>query len=474
MTKLIPVVMAGGTGSRLWPLSRESFPKQFLSIDDSGVSLLQQTLQRLSGLDGVEVAAPLVICNENHRFLVAEQLREINQLATNIILEPVGRNTAPAVALAAHLSAEEDEDCILLVLAADHLIKKVENFHTAIKTAIRHASEDQLVTFGIIPGQPETGYGYIKRGCALSDECFKVDAFVEKPCLDKAIEYLASGEFSWNSGMFMFKTAKFLQELQQFSPEIFITTQQSVAESQRDMNFIRVDQEIFKHCPSDSIDYAVMEKTSDAVVIPIDAGWSDVGSWSSLWEVSEKDHLGNVSVGEIISIDSRDNYISSESALIATIGLDNLIIVNTNDALLIAAKDKVQDVKKVVDELKKRNLHHFRKHSSSYQPWGKISEIDNGKYYQVKKIVVHPSEGLSVQRHHHRSEYWVVVSGVAKVQVDDKEFYLSENQSTFIPAGSIHTLENPGKIDLEMIEVRSGQYLGDDDIERLHDRYGRK
>lgn len=474
MTKLIPVVMAGGTGSRLWPLSRESFPKQFLSIDDSGVSLLQQTLQRLSGLEGVEVAAPLVICNENHRFLVAEQLREINQLATNIILEPVGRNTAPAVALAAHLSAEEDEDCILLVLAADHLIKKVENFHTAIKTAIRHASEDQLVTFGIIPGQPETGYGYIKRGCALSDECFKVDAFVEKPCLDKAIEYLASGEFSWNSGMFMFKTAKFLQELQQFSPEIFITTQQSVAESQRDMNFIRVDQEIFKHCPSDSIDYAVMEKTSDAVVIPIDAGWSDVGSWSSLWEVSEKDHLGNVSVGEIISIDSRDKYISSESALVATIGLDNLIIVNTNDALLIAAKDKVQDVKKVVDELKKRNLHHFRKHSSSYQPWGKISEIDNGKYYQVKKIVVHPSEGLSVQRHHHRSEYWVVVSGVAKVQVDDKEFYLSENQSTFIPAGSIHTLENPGKIDLEMIEVRSGQYLGDDDIERLHDRYGRK
>ncbi|AGQ30307.1 mannose-1-phosphate guanylyltransferase/mannose-6-phosphate isomerase [Serratia liquefaciens] len=474
MSKLIPVVMAGGTGSRLWPLSRESFPKQFLSIDDSGFSLLQQTLQRLSGLDGVKVAAPLVICNENHRFLVAEQLREIDQLATNIILEPVGRNTAPAVALAAHLAAEEDEDSILLVLAADHLIKKVDNFHSAIKTAIQHASEDHLVTFGIIPEHPETGYGYIKRGSALSDECFKVDAFVEKPSLDKAVEYLASGEFSWNSGMFMFKTDKFLQELQQFSPEIFSTTQQSVADSQRDMNFIRVDQEIFKHCPSDSIDYAVMEKTGDAVVIPIDAGWSDVGSWSSLWDVSEKDHLGNVNVGEIISIDSTDNYISSESALVATIGLDNLIVVNTNDALLIASKDRVQDVKKVVDELKKRKLHHFRKHSSSYQPWGKISEIDNGNYYQVKKIVVRPSEGLSVQRHHHRSEYWVVVSGTAKVQVDDKEFYLTENQSTFIPAGSVHTLENRGKIDLEMIEVRSGQYLGDDDIERLHDRYGRK
>jgi len=474
MSKIIPVVMAGGTGSRLWPLSRESFPKQFLSIDDSGFSLLQQTLQRLSGLEGVEVAAPLVICNENHRFLVAEQLREIDQLATNIILEPVGRNTAPAVALAAHLAAEEDEDSMLLVLAADHLITKVENFHAAIKTAIMHATENNLVTFGIIPGHPETGYGYIKRGSALSSECFKVDAFVEKPCLEKAVEYLASGEFSWNSGMFMFKTAKFLQELQQFSPEIFSTTQQSVVDSQRDMNFIRVDQEIFKHCPSDSIDYAVMEKTRDAVVIPIDAGWSDVGSWSSLWDVSEKDHLGNVNVGEIISIDSTDNYISSESALVATIGLDNLIVVNTNDALLIASKDRVQDVKKVVDELKKRKLHHFRKHSSSYQPWGKISEIDNGNYYQVKKIVVRPSEGLSVQRHHHRSEYWVVVSGTAKVQVDDKEFYLTENQSTFIPAGSVHTLENRGKIDLEMIEVRSGQYLGDDDIERLHDRYGRK
>ncbi|CAI0955070.1 Mannose-1-phosphate guanylyltransferase rfbM [Serratia proteamaculans] len=269
MSKLIPVVMAGGTGSRLWPLSRESFPKQFLSIDDSGFSLLQQTLQRLSGLEGVHVAAPLVICNENHRFLVAEQLREIDQLATNIILEPVGRNTAPAVALAAHLAAEEDENSILLVLAADHLIKKVENFHAAIKTAIQHAIEDHLVTFGIIPGHPETGYGYIKRGSALSNECFKVDAFVEKPCLEKAVEYLASGDFSWNSGMFMFKTAKFLQELQQFSPEIFSTTQQSVADSQRDMNFIRVDQEVFKNCPSDSIDYAVMEKTRDAVVIPI-------------------------------------------------------------------------------------------------------------------------------------------------------------------------------------------------------------
>ncbi|MFS7188357.1 mannose-1-phosphate guanylyltransferase/mannose-6-phosphate isomerase [Serratia proteamaculans] len=473
MSKLIPVVMAGGTGSRLWPLSRESFPKQFLSIDDSGFSLLQQTLMRLSGLEGVQVAAPLVICNENHRFLVAEQLREINQLSSNIILEPVGRNTAPAVALAAHLAAEDAENSILLVLAADHLIKKLDNFHSAIHTGMEFANKNHLVTFGIIPEHPETGYGYIKRGSHLSNECFKVDGFVEKPCLEKAVEYLASGEYSWNSGMFMFKTAKFLHELQQFSPEIFSTTQKSVVESQRDMNFIRVEQEIFKHCPSDSIDYAVMEKTHDAVVIPIDAGWSDVGSWSSLWDVSDKDLLGNVNVGEIISIDSNDNYISSESALVATIGLNNIVVVNTNDALLIAAKDKVQGVKKIVDELKKRNLHHFRQHSSSYRPWGKICDIDSGEHFQVKRIIVRPGEGLSVQRHLHRAEHWVVVSGTAKVNVDDKEFFLSENQSTFIPAGSIHTLENPGKINLEMIEVRSGRYLEEDDIERLHDRYGR-
>lgn len=428
---------------------------------------------RLAGLPGVAVVEPLVICNENHRFLVAEQLREINQLGTNIILEPVGRNTAPAVALAAHLAAEEDADSLLLVLAADHLIKKVENFHSAIETAIDYAERDYLATFGIIPEHPETGYGYIKRGSFLSNDCFKVDSFVEKPCLEKAIEYVSCGEYSWNSGMFMFKAAKFLNQLELFSPDIFSTTRKSMAESQRDMNFIRVEQEVFKYCPSDSIDYAVMEKTHDAVVIPIDAGWSDVGSWSSLWEVSKKDHLGNVNVGEIISIDSNDNYISSESALVATIGLENLVVVNTSDALLIAHKDKVQDVKKVVDELKKRNLHHFRQHSASYRPWGKICDIDSGPHFQVKKIIVRPGEGLSVQRHLHRAEHWVVVSGTAKVNVDDKEFFLSENQSTFIPAGSVHTLENPGKIDLEMIEVRSGRYLEEDDIERLQDRYGR-
>lgn len=473
MSKIIPVVMAGGTGSRLWPLSRESFPKQFLSIDKSGFSLLQQTLQRLRGFEGVDVAAPLVICNEEHRFLVAEQLREIDQLSTNIILEPVGRNTAPAVALAAHLAAEENSDSILLILAADHLIKKVSDFHAAIRNALEFASQNYLVTFGIIPERPETGYGYIKRGNSLSSDCFRVDAFVEKPCLEKAIEYLASGEYSWNSGMFMFKTDKLLAELEQFSPEIFYATRQCVTESQRDMNFIRVNADKFKVCPSDSIDYAVMEKTLDAVVVPIDVGWSDVGSWSSLWDVSDKDIMGNVNIGEVISINSGNNYISSGAGLVATIGLENVVIINTSDALLVAAKDQVQDVKKIVDELKNRNLHHYRQHSTYYRPWGKMSDIDNGEHYQVKNITVHPGEGLSVQRHLHRSEYWVVVSGTAKVKIEDKEFFLSENQSTFIPSGCIHTLENPGKIDLKMIEVRSGHYLGEDDIERIHDRYGR-
>ncbi|WP_025119496.1 MULTISPECIES: mannose-1-phosphate guanylyltransferase/mannose-6-phosphate isomerase [unclassified Serratia (in: enterobacteria)] len=473
MPKIIPVIIAGGTGSRLWPLSRESFPKQFLSIDGSGLSLLQQTLLRLKNFDGTEIGAPLVICNERHRFLVAEQLREIDQLATNIILEPVGRNTAPAVALAAHLAAEGDPESLLLVLAADHSIRKVENFHIAVQTALPFATQNNLVTFGIIPEYPESGYGYIKRGDNLSNDCFKVDSFVEKPCLEKAQAYLASGEYSWNSGMFMFKTSKFLQELERFAPEIFANTKKSVMGSKRDMNFIRAEQETFGQCPNDSIDYAVMEKTSDAVVIPIDAGWSDVGSWSSLWDVSEKDPQGNVNIGQIISIDSSNNYISSESALVATIGLDNLVVINTNDALLISTKDQVQDVKKVVDELKKRNLHHYRQHSSSYRPWGTITDIDIGVHFQVKRLVVHPGQGLSLQRHLHRAEHWVVVSGTARVTLDDKEFFLSENQSTFIPAGCIHTLENPGKIDLEIIEVRSGFYLGEDDIERLHDRYGR-
>ncbi|GAB7261077.1 hypothetical protein DZS_44130 [Dickeya ananatis] len=347
MSNIIPVIMAGGSGSRLWPLSRELFPKQFLSLgDESQYSLLQNTLARLQGVPFLVQQRPLVICNEDHRFLVAEQLREQQQLGGNIILEPTGRNTAPAIALAAHLSVKTDPDSILLVLAADHLIKKTENFHLAVQQALPYACENKLVTFGIVPTTPETGYGYIKTGEPLTDGGFTVDEFVEKPSLATAERYLASGKYCWNSGMFMFRAAKYLDELQNHQPDIYELTRVAMARSQRDMDFIRVESRAFNDCPNDSIDYAVMEKTHDAVVIAFDAGWSDVGSWSSLWEVSQKDEQGNVTVGDVITLDSHNNYVSTSAPLVATIGIDDAIIVNTGDALLVAAKERAQDVKK--------------------------------------------------------------------------------------------------------------------------------
>ncbi|MEI7376855.1 mannose-1-phosphate guanylyltransferase/mannose-6-phosphate isomerase [Dickeya chrysanthemi] len=475
MSNIIPVIMAGGSGSRLWPLSRELFPKQFLPLGDEGrYSLLQNTLERLQGLPFLATQRPLVICNEDHRFLVAEQLREQQQLGSNIILEPVGRNTAPAIALAAHLSVKTDPDSLLLVLAADHLIKKTGNFHQAIQQALPYAYENKLVTFGIVPTTPETGYGYIKTGASLSDGGFTVDEFVEKPDLATAEHYLKSGDYCWNSGMFLFRAAKYLDELQKNQPDIYELTRVAMARSQRDMDFIRVESRAFMDCPSDSIDYAVMEKTRDAVVIAFDAGWSDIGSWSSLWEVSEKDAQGNVTLGDVIALDSHNNYVSaSSSSLVATIGIDDAIIVNTGDALLVAAKDRAQDVKKVVECLKAQNRHQFRDHTESFRPWGKSRNIDAGEHYQVKKLTVRPGQGLSLQQHFHRAEHWIVLSGIAKVQVDDSTYFLSENQSTFIQPGAVHTLENPGLIDLVMIEVRSGRYLEEDDIVRLHDRYGR-
>lgn len=474
MSNIIPVIMAGGSGSRLWPLSRELFPKQFLSLgDESQYSLLQNTLARLQGVPFLVQQRPLVICNEDHRFLVAEQLREQQQLGGNIILEPTGRNTAPAIALAAHLSVKTDPDSILLVLAADHLIKKTENFHLAVQQALPYACENKLVTFGIVPTTPETGYGYIKTGEPLTDGGFTVDEFVEKPSLATAERYLASGKYCWNSGMFMFRAAKYLDELQHHQPDIYELTRVAMARSQRDMDFIRVESRAFSDCPNDSIDYAVMEKTHDAVVIAFDAGWSDVGSWSSLWEVSQKDEQGNVTVGDVIALDSYNNYISASSSLVATIGIDDAIIVNTGDALLVAAKERAQDVKKVVERLKAQNRHQFRDHTESFRPWGKSCNIDAGEHYQVKKLIVRPGQGLSLQQHFHRAEHWIVLSGTARVQVDDNTYFLSENQSTFIQPGAVHTLENPGLIDLIMIEVRSGRYLEEDDIVRLHDRYGR-
>lgn len=465
---IIPVIMAGGTGSRLWPLSRDLMPKQFLKLDGD-TTMLQATVQRLQGLDAL---APLVICNEEHRFIAAEQMRQINQLDHNIILEPVGRNTAPAIALAAMTAIKKGQDPLLLVLAADHIISDSQEFRQVVVQASEFAAADNLVTFGIVATGPETGYGYIKRGVEKSG-AYSVQQFVEKPDLETAKGYVSSGEYYWNSGMFIFKASVYLAELKQHRPDIYSACEQAMAEVDPDLDFIRVNKEAFLACPDDSIDYAVMEKTTKAVVVPLNAGWSDVGSWSSLWDVTAKDENNNVHKGDVLSVASKDNYVFAETGLVATVGLENIIVVQTKDAVLVAAKDKVQDVKSIVQQLKGAGRTEHRIHREVYRPWGKYDSIDNGARYQVKRITVKPGEKLSIQMHHHRAEHWIVVSGTANVTVDGKDTLMSENQSIYIPLGAIHALENPGKIPLELIEVQSGSYLGEDDIVRFSDRYGR-
>lgn len=469
---ILPVIMAGGSGSRLWPLSRDLMPKQFLKLDGE-LTMLQATVRRLEGLNA---EAALVICNEDHRFVAAEQLRQIQQLNNNIILEPAGRNTAPAIALAAFAALKKAQDPLLLVLAADHVIADAEAFVQAVLTASQFAQADQLVTFGIVPTAPETGYGYIKRGPVKqmnSAEAFQVAEFVEKPKLDTARCYLESGDYYWNSGMFLFKASRYLAELKQHRPDIYMACEQAMQEVDPDLDFIRVNQQAFLACPSESIDYAVMEKTDAAVVVPLDARWSDVGSWSSLWDISEKNSQGNVHKGDVLSFDSRDNYVFAETALVATVGLQNTVVVQTKDAVLVAAKDKVQDVKAIVQQLKQQGRSEHRIHREVYRPWGKYDSIDQGERYQVKRITVNPGQKLSVQMHHHRAEHWIVVAGTALVTVNGVETLLSENQSVYIPLGAVHALENPGKIPLELIEVQSGTYLGEDDIVRFSDLYGR-
>lgn len=467
---LFPIIMAGGSGSRLWPLSRQLNPKQFLPLADADFSMLQATIQRLAGL-GAEL--PRLICNEQHRFLAAEQLRLLGLEKSGILLEPVGRNTAPAIALAALQACSEVEDPILLVLAADHLIQDVEAFQTCIQTALPLAQDGKLVTFGIVPTHAETGYGYIEQGIDVGVGGFKVSRFVEKPDLVTAQEYLANGSYFWNSGMFMFRASRYLEELETYRPDILAACRAALAGGSQDMHFTRVDEAAFAACPDDSVDYAVMEKTADAVMVPLDAGWSDIGSWTALWDVSDKDQQGNVFKGDVLNQQSRNTYVHADNRLVATVGLDDLVIVETKDAVLVAHKDHVQDVKKIVEQLKNGSRTEHINHREVYRPWGVYDSVDNGHRYQVKRITVKPGAKLSVQMHHHRAEHWIVVSGTARVTNGEKTYLVCENESTYIPIGQIHALENPGVIPLELIEVQSGSYLGEDDIVRFEDKYGR-
>lgn len=472
---IIPIILAGGSGTRLWPLSRELYPKQLLSLVD-GNTMLQNTVNRLSGVENM--GEPIVICNEQHRFLVAEQLRAIGVKPSAIILEPIGRNTAPAVATAALSALEIHPDAVLLVLPADHHMEDVGAFHNAVHAGYRLASEQYLVTFGIVPQSPETGYGYIQRGEQVlapgsGHPAMKIRKFVEKPDRATAQTYLDSGDYLWNSGMFMFRASSVLEEMDRFTPEITASCRRAYEKGLEDLDFFRLDLEAFTACPSDSVDYAVMERTEKGVIIPLDAGWNDLGSWDALWEVQPKGENDNVMVGDVISHDVKRSYVHATSRLVAAIGLDRYIVIETADAVLISPWDRVQEVKALVQQLKSDKREEAVSHRKVYRPWGSYECLSCDTRFQVKRIIVKPGARLSLQKHMHRAEHWVVVRGTAIITVDDKEVLLKEDESTYIPLGINHRLENPGRIPLELIEVQSGSYLGEDDIIRLGDIYGR-
>lgn len=460
---LLPVVMAGGSGTRLWPLSRTLYPKQFLSLN-SNLTMLQETLQRLNGIDHQPA---LIICNEAHRFIVAEQLRKENIPHSGIMLEPAGRNTAPAVTLAALQACADGSDPILLILAADHEIQDELNFTRALAQAEKLADLNKLVTFGIVPTSPETGYGYIHAGEKVAEAGYKVAEFVEKPEKIVAEKYLESGDYLWNSGMFMFKASVYLRELKKYRPDILDSCMKSLEYSRLDLDFIRLDHEHFSTCPEESIDYAVMEKTKDAVVVPLNAKWSDVGSWSALWEISKKDEHGNAVRGDVMAVESSDSYLYSQHRLIGAVGVKDLVVVETKDAVLVAHKDHVQQVKSIVAQLKSKKRSEYLQHREIFRPWGSHDTIAEGNRFQVKHVIVMPGQITAKQIHFHRTEHWVVVSGTAKVHLENKSYLIAENESTFIPVGVPHSIENPGKIPLEIIEVRSGAYLGEDDVVRI-------
>lgn len=468
---IIPVILAGGSGTRLWPLSRKLYPKQLLPLVDDR-TLVQNTLLRLQGLDGV--ADPIIICNEEHRFIIAEQMRAMGVSPAAIILEPVGRNTAPAVAIAALQALVTDPEAALLVLPADHLIADPAQFHAAVLQAVAHAATDHLVTFGIVPSAPETGYGYILQGPALEGSTARViERFVEKPDLATAQSYVASGQYFWNSGMFVFRAKAVLAELERFAPAIVDSCRKALDRAGRDLDFLRLDREAFAACPEDSVDYAVMEQTERGVMVPLSCGWNDLGSWDALWQAGGKDESGNVVKGDVVICDVRDSYLHAETRLLAAVGLENHIVVETSDAVLISPRDRVQEVKKIVDKLKAENRIEAVSHKKVFRPWGHYESIGDGARYQVKRIVVTPGQVLSLQKHFHRAEHWVVVQGTAVVTRDSEDILLRENESVYLPLGAVHRLANPGKIPLELIEVQVGSYLGEDDIVRFEDLYGR-
>ncbi|MBI4756205.1 MAG: mannose-1-phosphate guanylyltransferase/mannose-6-phosphate isomerase [Betaproteobacteria bacterium] len=473
-----PVILCGGSGTRLWPLSRDQYPKQLLSLTGQQ-TMLQATASRLDGATlpaGSSVLPPILVSNEDYRFITAEQLRQNGQRSAAIVLEPVGRNTAPALTLAALSATSAGGDPVLLVMPADHVIRDTSAFCAAAFDGARLAEEGRFVTFGITPSAPETGYGYIRCGKPLDGQgrdVFEIASFVEKPDLPTAKRYLASGEYFWNSGIFMMKASRWIEEIHRFRPDIADSCGSAIATCRRDSDFLRVDKAAFESCPSDSIDYAVMEKVDSAVVIPVDAGWSDVGAWDALWQIGDKDDGGNVTKGDVLLHDTRDTLAISESRLVACVGLRDVVVVETPDAVMVAHKDRTQDVRQIVNRLKREGRAESAAHRKIHRPWGYYDSIDNGERFQVKRIVVKPGATLSLQMHHHRAEHWVVVRGTARVTRGDEVFLLGENQSTYIPLGVRHRLENPGKLPLEIVEVQSGAYLGEDDIVRFADTYGR-
>lgn len=480
-----PVILSGGAGTRLWPLSREQYPKQLLSFLGEH-TLLQQTVQRLEGLSRLvgQVAEPIIVCNEQHRFLVAEQLRSIDCHPDAILLEPIGRNTAPALTVAALASMKAGDDVVLLVMPADHVISDIGQYHAAVAEAVNLADKGALVTFGIVPTQAETGFGYIRKGDPIEDSSAAViSAFVEKPDAETAQAYVDSGEYLWNSGMFVMRASVWLEKLGKYQPDMLSACSEAYKAAGDDLDFSRLEAKAFEACPADSIDYAVMEKlggegdmdnNSQAAVVPLDAEWSDLGAWSAIWEVGDNSKEGNVTKGDVLSHGCRNSLFHSEHRLVAGVGVEDLLVVETADAVLVAHKNHAQDVKKIVEQLKADGRSERLVHRQVFRPWGSYEGIDAGERFQVKRIVVKPGASLSLQMHHYRAEHWIVVKGTAKVTCGDKEFLLSENQSTYIPIGEKHRLENPGTLPLEIIEVQSGGYLGEDDIVRFEDVYGRE